>query len=444
MCLFLWLRLRRRLGRWAVLALVLGGCPTAVWSAPVHSIPVQSAPVNWSFADAVRSAVANAPALEARRAQTLAAREDAARAAALPDPKLTAGLVNMPVTGADAFDSRVDDMTMKQIGVTQAFPARAKRQARQAVADRSIEQADAVSVADALSVRRGSAEAWIALWAAQREVAALQALREPAVLAVRSAKARLAGGTGTATDALAAQAAVLELENRIDAATASVDAARAGLARWLGTGPADLQADGSPPPLTELPVAPATLLASIDRQGPLLPWRSREALADAQVDAAVAEKRPDWSIDVAYGQRERTPQGLPRSDMLTIAFAIDLPLFPRNRQDRGVAARRAERDAVVAEREDARRMQLEAVRRSLAEWQGLQRQVARKETEALPLAHDRATAALAAYAGGGDLQPWLQARRDEIELHVEHARHLGELGRAWAALAYLLPEENTP
>jgi outer membrane protein TolC len=126
--------------------------------------------------------------------------------------------------------------------------------------------------------------------------------------------------------------------------------------------------------------------------------------------------------------------------MLMVEFAIDLPLFTRNRQDRGVAARRAELDAVAAEREDARRAQAERVRMTLAEWEGLKRQVARKETESLPLARDRAKTALAAYAAGGDLQPWLEARRDEIELHLEHARHLGELGRAWAALAYLLPE----
>ncbi|MBN4938023.1 TolC family protein [Stenotrophomonas maltophilia] len=406
--------------------------------------PAWSIAAGISFNDAQRLAAERAPLLKARQSQITATQEEAVRAAALPDPKLTLGLTNWPVTGADAFDFRADDMTMKQIGVMQEFPARAKRQARQAVADRGIEQAEALSVAEQLAVRRGTAEAWIALWAAQREVAALQTLREPASIAVRTAKARLAGGTSTVTDTLATQAAALELENRIDAALATSEAARAGLARWLGVDPADVEAEDAPPALTELVVAPATLLASIDRQGPLLPWRSREALAEAEVDAAIAEKRPDWSLGVTYGQRDRMPNGVSRSDMLMVGFAIDLPLFPRNRQDRGVAARRAELDAVAAEREDARRVQTEAVRRALADWQGLQRQVARKETQSLPLAHDRARTALAAYAGGGDLQPWLEARRDEIELHIEHARHLGELGRAWAALAYLLPEESTP
>lgn len=419
--------------RWAAFVLVLGLVTGPAWSAPV----------GLTYEQALQLAIERAPTLSASGAQTAAAREEVARAAALPDPKLMLGLANLPVTGTDAFDVHADDMTMKQIGLTQDVPARAKRQARQAVAERTVEQTQALSLAERLAVRRQAAQAWIAVWAAQREVEALRALREPANVAVRAAKARLAGGTGSAVDAMATQNAAQELENRIDAAAAALQAARAGLARWLGVEAADLRIEGMLPVLTALPVSPAVLQASIDRQAPLLPWRSREAVAEAEVDAAIAEKQPDWSIGVAYGQRDRTLPGLRRSDMLTLQFAIDLPLFARNRQDRGIAARRAELAAVAAEREDARRTQAETVGRTLAEWEGLKRQIQRKEAESLPLARDRAKTALAAYAAGGDLQPWLEARHDEIELHIEHARDLGELGRAWAALAYLLPEEET-
>lgn len=395
-----------------------------------------------SFDDALHLAAERAPMVQARHAQLAAAQEEAARAAALPDPKLMLGVANWPVTGADAFDFSADFMTMKQVGVMQEFPARAKRQARQAVADDAVVQARALSVAEGLAVRQAVAQAWIALWAAQREVATLHALREPTDVAVRAAKARLAGGTGSAVDTMAVQNAALALENRIDAATASLDAARAGLARWLGEEPTVLSIHGDPPTLRALPVTPTVLLASIDRLGPLLPWQSREAVAEAQVEAAIAEKRPDWSLGVTYGQRDRTPEGGHRSDMLMVEFAIDLPLFTRNRQDRGVAAQRAALDAVIAEHEDARRSQTERLRMTLAQWEGLKRQVARNENESLPLARDRVQAALAAYAAGGDLQPWLEAARDEIELSLEHARYLGDLGRAWAALAYLLPDEE--
>lgn len=426
--------LRRRCGfrYWAMLALALTFAAEPAWSA---------API--AFDDAVRLAVERAPALQARRSQTEAAREEAVRAAALPDPRLSLGLTNIPVSGTDAFDVRADDMTMKQVGVMQEFPARAKRQARRVVADRLIEQAQALTLAERLAVRQAGAQAWIAVWAAQREVEALQAQREQSALAISIAKARLAGGTGTAVDALAAQSAALELDTRIDAAEADVTATRATLARWLGIKPEEATIIGASPDLTVLSVDEVTLLTSVARQGPLLAWRSRESLAQAAVAAAIAETRPDWSVSAMYGQRERALDGRPRSDMLSIELSIGLPLLTRNRQDRGVTARRAELDAVAAEHEDARRMQVEAVRRALAQWHGLKRQVARKEREALPLAHDRSQVALAAYRGGGPLQPWLDARRDELELHIEHARHLGELGRTWSALAYLLDDEET-
>ncbi len=387
--------------------------------------------------DAVRLAVERAPAITARQSQTEAAREEAGRASALPDPKLTFGMDNLPITGTNAFNTGADLMTMKRIGLMQEFPARAKRQARQVLADRTVEQAEALTLADQLQVQRDAATAWVGLWAAERELDALQDLRKQSALAVRLAKVRLAAGAGTAVDAMATQAAALELENRIETATAGVESAGATLGRWLGEAPAEFRTGDSSPDFSRLPVNEATLLASIDRQTPLLPWRSREDVAAAQVDVASADKHPDWSISAGYGQRERG-----RSDMLMLQFAVGLPLFTRNRQDRGIAARRADLDAVIASHEDARRMQTEQVRRSLAEWAGFKRQVARDDAQLLPLAHDRAQTAVASYGAGSELQPWLDARRDELDIRVTHARRLGDLGRAWAALAYLLPNEE--
>ena len=66
------------------------------------------------------------------------------------------------------------------------------------------------------------------------------------------------------------------------------------------------------------------------------------------------------------------------------------------------------------------------------------------ETALLPLARDRTAAAWSGYRAGGDLQPWLDARRAELEVHRSHAEHLGALGRAWAALATLLLPETSP
>ena len=68
----------------------------------------------------------------------------------------------------------------------------------------------------AVEIRRASANAWIALWAAQREHALLLELRSQADLVAITAKARVRGGSASVSDALAARAAELELDNRID------------------------------------------------------------------------------------------------------------------------------------------------------------------------------------------------------------------------------------
>lgn len=394
-------------------------------------------PPELSLPMAVRLAEQQAPMLAARHARADAAREEAARAGALPDPQLILGVDNLPVTGGHAFDPSADFMTMKKIGVMQAFPAGDKREARRRTAERVLDRNRALSGVERLQVRQDVADAWLAAWVAQHQLDILGELHDQAALAVSLAEARLAGGNGAIVEMMAIKAAALEVENRVDAGEAGLATARAGLARWLGVDPAGLPRLGTAPDLSVLPVPGPVLLASVDRQRPLADWRSREAVAEARLQEAIADKRPDWSVMAAYGQRDAGGD-----DMLMLEFRVDLPLFPRDRQDRTIAARRAELEAAAAERDEAGRAQLEAVRVALAQWHGLRAQVERHETQVLPLARDRAEAALAGYRAGGPLQPWLDARRDELEAHLMHVRHLGELARLWAALAFLLPGET--
>lgn len=402
--------------------------------APAQAAADASAPV--SLPQAVALASARAPMLEARRHALLAAREEAARAGALPDPMFGVGIDNLPASGGDAFDGSAEDMTMRRISLSQQIPSAAKRRAQTALAARETELAEAMSSAELLAVRRASAEAWIELWAAQREYLALQAQREQAGLAQRLARARAASGAGSVAEALAAAAAVLELDERLEAARAGEQAAQAGLARWLGdTAPV---ASAEAVDFTRLPLAEAALMDGIDRSGALLPASAQVEAAAAAIDAARADKRPDWNVGVAYGLRQGR-----RSDMLSLEVGIGLPLFARSRQDHGIAAREADYRATLAAREDLRRQQRAQLQADLARWHGLQRQVERYRSALLPLARDRSAAALAAYRAGAPLQPWLDARRDELDAEMAQVRTLGDLGRAWAALAYLLPE-STP
>jgi outer membrane protein TolC len=403
-------------------------------ASPALAVRAGEAPLG--LQDAVNLAAQNAPMIQARAERLTAAHEDAVRAGRLPDPELDLGLNNLTATGPSAFDPAADMMTMQSIGIMQKLPSHAAREAQRAMANADVDSAEAMHLATRLDVRAAAAQAWVALWVAQRKRELLEDLRKQAKTAVLASKAQLAGGRGDASDALATRADLADLDNRITAAQADIDAARAELARWIGAD-AD-RALAQPPDFAELPVAPETLLAQLDRQAPLLQWSARESQADAALDAARAGKHPDWSVGLSYGKRFAG-----RTDMISLDVGVSLPIFPGNRQDRDISARYAERDAVHFEHEDARRVQRAAIEKALADWRGWTQQVQRYRSELLPLASDRSRVALAAYRGGASLQPWLEARRDEIKTNLDYADALAQQGRDWAALAYLIPESDS-
>jgi len=384
---------------------------------------------------AISLALSRASRLQAGEGRLESARQEAKRAGQLPDPELMLGIDNLPITGSTAFDFAADDMTQKRIGLRQVVPARGKRAAARSLAGRRIDEAAANIVATSLEVQRETAQAWMDAWAACRTLAALRMLRDEARLAARVAKARVSTGAESPSDALATQAEVIDLDNRIVGEEARREAAIVELSRWTGVGLAP--AHTAVPDLDRLPAALDRLLASVDRLAPLLQADAQVATANAAIEAARAETRSDWSVGAAYGQRDGG-----RDDMVMLEVGIGLPLFTRNRQARGVAARQADFEATLLEREDLRRQLSARIRADVARWEGLKRQVALHVDSLLPLARDRSATALAGYRAGGELQPWINARRDEIQAHLSHAEHLGELGRAWAALAYLLPQES--
>ncbi len=412
----------------------VAGLVSLLWGAVAAAAGTAEPPLTLEMA--VRQGLARAPQLDARAADVAAAREDVARAGRLPDPTLALGLSNVPVTGSGAFSLRSDAMTMRTLGVTQAIPSRAARTAERALAAAQVDAAQADRVAIEQSVRQRIADAWIEVWAAEQRRALLRDLHDEAALAGRMAKARLRGGDGSAADVLAAQAELAALDNRLEAVDADLRAAQAGLQRWLGQPPGAL---APTPDFGHLPVSSQRLVSDIDQQAPLREWAAREQRAKAALDQARAAKHPDWSVTASYGKRA---PGLP--DMAMLEVGVSLPLFAHDRQDRGIRARQAQWDAVQADHEDARRAQREAVTRALANWQSWGGQIARYRQTLLPLARDRARIALAGYRGGGSLQPWLDARRAEIELRLSYADALAAQARLWAWLAYLLPSEVTP
>ena len=389
-----------------------------------------------SLAEAVRLAERQAPAIDAQQAALEASLQAIVPAGQLPDPELVAGIDNLPITTGDAFDLTRDAMTMRKIGLMQTFTRREKREGRVRLAQAEAERQRALLTDEKLSVREATAKAWIARWSAERRLALLESLRPQARAQIAAASAALVAGRGSAADALAAKSAAAQLEDRIDQARQEADATRAGLARWLPE--AVDRALGEPAQWSDLGIDPHTIVEHADRHRELLAFDAMEGAADAEVDLARAEKRPDWSVELAFAQR-----GPRYANMVSVEVRVPLPLFPGSRQNPGIASKLAAADRISAEREDAVRARKAELRTTLAEWRSALEREKRFQRELLPLAADREHAALAAYRGGrGDLRAALDAFDDAINQRIAYTRLLDALGNAWATLHFAFPRES--
>lgn len=401
------------------------------------SLVLTSAPLGaqtLSLADALRAGEAQAPRLAAQRYAVAAASHQLGRVSELPDPKLKLGLENLPVTGAGQFRYDYDFMTQRSIGLVQDFPSAAKRAARGGRATRQHEFEQASLAAQRAVARREIAAAWIEVHYAVEARVALLRLRDQYRLQSDAAASGLARGRQTAAEGFA-QRTALELANdRIIEQERVVAKARIALAAWIG---AEANRPLAAPPDTALFTHPPEhLVERLSEHPSLRVFDEREALALAEVDLAKSTRERDWSLEVGYSQRK------PAFDnMLSVMVAIDLPIAKERRQDRDVASKLAEVDQARALREDARRMHEAEVRGLFADWTTAGRRIERFDTVLLPLARERAQAALAAYRGGrAELAVVLEAERALTEAELARIQSETERARAWAGLNYLYPD----
>jgi len=351
-----------------------------------------------------------APSLQAQAASAQAARSALTPAGELPDPKLKLGIQSLPIEGDNRWQVDQDGMTMQMIGLMQEVPNRAKRQARVEAAQAGVALADVQHSLARLQVRQRAAEAWIAAFAVQRKLKLFAQLYDENRLFARAIAARLAGGRGQMAEGVLARQEEALLAEQEDALRRDQRIARAALARWVGSA-ADDPLEGDWP---QWSAAPEHYRHGLAQHPALLAYEPMSRQAEARVREAVAEKTPDWSWGVDYLRRGRE-----YGDMVNLTLSFDLPLFVGSRQGPKIAAERARLVAVEAEREALEREHRQELAADLAEYERLDRALARLDDTLLPLAEEKVALAMADYrAGRGELMAVVEARRQRVETRL--------------------------
>lgn len=370
--------------------------------------PIRAEPL--SFDQAVAQAVADGPSVRAALLKVDAARSEAKAAGQLPDPTLSVGVENFPVSGPAAGRLSADSMTMRTIGVEQAAPSGAKRRAQRDRARSDIAFVEAASSVAIREVRVLTALAWLDLYYARRRLEAIDRILETLGPLLVSADAGVASGGSRPAQAIETGQSKAALEDQRSELLAATARARAELARW--TGDPDADARGDPPVFA---VDAAALRADLNRNPTLRAYDAGERQAQADVRLARAEKRPDWSFGVTYGRRDAS-----YGDMVSATATVSLPLFGERRQDPMIAARLADADRVRVEREAARRALLARLESDLADHAAHHERWMRASTVLLPLARQRADLETASYgAGRADLADVLDAFTELAGVQLE-------------------------
>lgn len=395
------------------------------------AVPMPALAEPMTFDAAIDRATHDAPSLRASAASVDSARSEAVAAGQLPDPTLSIGIDNFPISGPPAFSFSRESMTMTRIGVEQAFPNPTMRRAQRVRAQANIGVARAGLSVETQTVRLETALAWIDLFYAKRRLTQLVLLDQSLKDLQATVSARLASGSARPSQALEPEQLLAVVADRRSTLEAEVAKAQAMLARLTGDRDADV--GGEQP---EIAIDPGALRDRLARNPRLLALDADIGTANAESDLARATKQPGWRVNTTYGRRNPA-----YGDMVSVGVGIDLPLFARHRQDPVIAARAADVERARFKRVEGERDLEATLTTDLADYEMRRRQLSNARNTLVPLTKRRAELDMASYAAGKvDLGSTLLSSLALAEAEVDALSREADVMRAAVRINYSYEE----
>jgi outer membrane protein TolC len=414
-------------------------CAHATRIAPLILVLAMGPPVNaaespLTLAEAQRLAVVRSAQIEAGDLAIAASQDMAVAAGERPDPVVKFGVDNLPVNGTDRFSVQRDFMTMRTVGVMQEITRPSKLHLRSARSQRAVQLAEAERTQAVAMVERDTVVAWLERYYAEAmEHNALEQI-QAARLEEMAAEAAYREGQGIAADVVGARGMLAQLEDQASEASRQVRSAKIALARWVGEA-ADRPLAGAPA-LDVIPLHRHVLESHLASHPEILTLQRQEELARSEVELARANRRPDWTVELAYNQR-----GIGFSNMISLEFSLPLQINRADRQDRELGAKLAQASKAKAEREDMLRAHVAEIGVMIDEWDNTRQRRERYVKEIIPLATDRTAATSAAYRGGkAKLMDVLAARRNEVDVRFQALQIEARAAHLWAELRFIAPD----
>jgi outer membrane protein TolC len=387
----------------------------------------------------VEAAFASNPSLSAMQARIRMKENAAIRAGALDDPKAWIGVTNVPVR---SWSFREEDMTGKEIGLSQMFPYPGKRKLRTDVVVREKEQTEYELQEMRNMLRAEIKMAYAEISHVRRQIEATRRIREVLKEIVAVSQEMYAVGKVTQADVHRGQVEfekmremLLVLENREKVLSVRLNTLAA------------LPPDQPVPEIEHLhefavPYRAEELLAAYREERPARKsLQARVLRGEASVAMAKKEYFPDFEVSASYMQRDAMPDGTKRPDMFSSMLSVNLPIWRKGKIEPLVREMTAEREMA---RQELASLDLEAangIGKSLETVQNRSAVATLYRTTLIPHAETAFSVNLEAYRVGkidlpmllDSVMAVLSFRKDYHEmlgdLFMEHARLEAAVGK---------------
>jgi outer membrane protein, heavy metal efflux system len=303
------------------------------------------------------------PGLQAMQYKYEAGRERVPQAGALPDPRLTIGVQNLPT---NSFSFSQEMMTSKMVGLSQTFPFFGKRGLMREAAAFEAQALEGDYKEVGLKLEMDVKSAYFDLYRIKKDLEVLDKTGTLLDSLLKITQSRYSVGLGNFKDIVKTQVEQSLLVDKRLALQRDERTKRAELGALLGR--------GEPVTGTVQDVKPSVLTldakelseSAVAARPALKAASERIKEGEAMVETAKKDYYPDLTVSAQYMERDRLDTGVEPSDLVTAVVSVNLPVWRKSKLGPAVLEASLLKDEAERER-DAKVNEIKARVQSLVE-----------------------------------------------------------------------------
>jgi len=387
----------------------------------------------------VKEAMQNNPEILAAQKKWDVFKAKVPQASALEDPMLGFGIVNLPTN----FSFRDEDMTMKEVSISQKFPFPGKRPLMKEMAEKEAEAVSAEISSKVHQIIRDIKAAYYELSHVYRTSEVTHRNKQILEDFAKIAATRYSVGEGLQQDVLKAHVEVSKMVDELLMLDQRKRTLQAKLNSLLNRPPETPLGEPEELAFRKLSFATEELQEMAIEMNPTLKGM-KKMIETKEKALALAKKEyyPDFNIRFAYGQRDKTPEGNSRRELLTGMMEVNIPIFYKSKQDPKVAEAMADIQSIKAQYQAMKNEILFMIADMGSMIHRSERQLELYRTGIIPQASLQINSSLSAYrVNKADFMTLLDSQMTLFKYELEYHRALTEYERNVANLGTIAGKE---